>query len=75
MKFKHHSLRPNYALWIGLLVLASLATLAAHYFPMFPGDAAVAGWVQSQLPNNMGWAEYVSKAAQFPGKPHNQRQD
>ncbi|MCL4503832.1 MAG: phosphatase PAP2 family protein [Deltaproteobacteria bacterium] len=59
-------MRPNYALWIGLVVIAISATLAAHYFPVFPGDVAVARWVQSLVPQDLGWAAGVSRTAQFP---------
>ncbi|MCL4502271.1 MAG: phosphatase PAP2 family protein [Deltaproteobacteria bacterium] len=59
-------MRPNKVLWIGLVVIAISATLAAHYFPVFPGDVAVARWVQSLVPQDLGWAERVSRTAQFP---------
>ncbi len=59
-------MRPNYAWWSGLWVLAVLLALAAHYFPFFPGDVAVARWVQSLVPGDLRWAQGVSRAADFP---------
>ena len=59
-------MRPNYVLWTGLWVIAVTATLAAHYFPYFPGDVAVARWVQSLVPGDLRWAQGVSRAVDFP---------
>ena len=59
-------MRPNPVIWIGLFIIAALATLAAHYFPYFPGDVAVERWVQATVPQNLNWAEGVSRAGQFP---------
>jgi undecaprenyl-diphosphatase len=59
-------MRPSYALWTGLWVIAVSLTLAAHYYPYFPGDAALARWVQSLVPGDLGWAQVVSRAADFP---------
>ncbi len=59
-------MRPNYALWIGLWVMAVALILAAHYFPYFPGDVAVARWVQALVPGDLGWALVVSRAVDFP---------
>ena len=59
-------MRSNHVIWIGLFIIAALATLAAHYFPYFPGDVALARWVQSLVPQNLNWAEAVSRAAAFP---------
>jgi membrane-associated phospholipid phosphatase len=56
----------NYALWIGLFIIAASVTLATKYYPYFPGDVAVERWVQSQLPSNLNWAEGVSRTAEFP---------
>ena len=36
------TMRTNYAVWIGLFILAILVTLAAKYYAYFPGDVAVA---------------------------------
>jgi membrane-associated phospholipid phosphatase len=58
--------RASYALWIGLFLLAILATVAAKYYAYFPGDVALEKWVQSLLPANLNWAEAVSKTAEFP---------
>lgn len=59
-------MRPNYAVWIGLGIIAVLVTLAAKYYPYFPGDVAVERGVQSLVPPNLNWAETVSRTAEFP---------
>ena len=59
-------MRPNYAAWIGLCIVAALATLGTKYFSYFPGDVAVERWVQSLVPPNLNWAEAVSRTAEFP---------
>ena len=59
-------MRTNYALWIGLFIIAALVTLATKYFAYFPGDVAVERWVQSLVPPNLNWAEGVSRTAEFP---------
>ena len=56
----------NLIVWLGLFVIAALAPLAAHYFPRFPGDVAVARWVQSLVPPDLTWAQAVSRAVDFP---------
>jgi len=43
-------MRTNDAAWIGLVIIATLATLAAKYYAYFPGDVAVERWVQSWVP-------------------------
>jgi undecaprenyl-diphosphatase len=59
-------MRPNYAAWIGLCIVAALAMLAEKYFSYFPGDVAAERWVQSLVPPNLNWAEAVSRLAEFP---------
>ena len=59
-------MRDNYAVWIGLFILAALVTLAAKYYAYFPGDVAVERFVQSLVPQNLNWAEGVSRTAEFP---------
>ena len=59
-------MRPNYAAWIGLCIVAALATFATKYFSYFPGDVTVERWVQSLVPPNLNWAEAVSRTAEFP---------
>ena len=59
-------MRPNYALWTGLWVIAVSLILAAHYFPRFPGDVAVARWVQALVPGDLRWAQVVSRVVDFP---------
>jgi undecaprenyl-diphosphatase len=59
-------MRINYAAWIGLFIMAALVTLATRYYAYFPGDVAVARWVQSLVPPNLKWAEGLSRTAEFP---------
>jgi len=59
-------MRTNYAVWIGLFIIAALVTLATKYFAYFPGDVAAERWVQSLVPPNLNWAEGVSRTAEFP---------
>jgi len=59
-------MRSNRVVWIGLFFIAALATLAAHFFPYFPGDVAVGKWVQAAVPQNLNWAEAVSRTGAFP---------
>ncbi len=59
-------MRTNYSVWIGLFIIAALVTLATKYYPCFPGDVAVERWVQSLVPQNLHWAERVSRTAEFP---------
>ncbi len=70
MNVKSHlsqkTIRAYYAVWIGLLIIAALSTLAAKYFAYFPGDVAGERWVQSVLPQNLEWALGVSRTAEFP---------
>jgi len=60
-------MRTNYAAWITWFIIAALATLATKYSAYFPGDLAVARWVQSLAPPNLNWAAGVSRTAEFPG--------
>jgi hypothetical protein len=62
-------MRTNYAVWIGLFVIAVLVTLAAKYFPYFPGDPSVERWVQSLVPQNLNWAAAVSRNSRIPLDP------
>ncbi|MGA2957294.1 MAG: phosphatase PAP2 family protein [Thermodesulfobacteriota bacterium] len=57
---------PKYVVWIALFIIAALLVLAAKYYAYFPGDVAVERGVQSLLPQNLNWAEGVSKSAEFP---------
>ena len=59
-------MRANYAVWLGLWIIAFLVTLATKYFTYFPGDVAVERWVQSLVPQNLNWAVGVSRTAEFP---------
>ena len=59
-------MRTNFAVCLGLIVIAAVVSLAAKYFAFFPGDVAVARWVQSLVPPNLNWAAGVSRTAEFP---------
>lgn len=59
-------MRMNYAGGTGLFVIAVVVTLAAKFYYPFPGDVAVERWVQSLVPQNLNWAEEVSRTAEFP---------
>lgn len=59
-------MRKEYGVWIGLLIIAALVTLPTKYYAYFPGDVAVERWVQSLVPQNLNWAEGVSRTAEFP---------
>jgi membrane-associated phospholipid phosphatase len=59
-------MRTNYAVWIGLFILAALVTLATKYYAYFPGDVAVERWIQSLVPQNLNWAVGVSRTVEFP---------
>jgi membrane-associated phospholipid phosphatase len=59
-------MRTNYAVWIGLFIIAALVTLATKYLASFPGDVAIERWVQSLVPQSLNWAEGVSRTADFP---------
>ncbi len=61
-----HAMRPNYSLWIGLLIIAVLVMLATKYSACFPGDVAIERWAQSLASQNLIWAEAVSRTAEFP---------
>ena len=59
-------MRTNHAVWTGLFIIVILVTLAMKYYAFFPGDVAVEKWVQSLVPQNLNWAEGVSKTAESP---------
>ncbi len=59
-------MRANHVVWSGLFVIAVLATVAAKYAAYFPGDVTIERWVQSFFPQNLNWAEGVSRTAEFP---------
>ncbi len=54
------------AAWAALFVAAAVCVLAESYYPYFPGDVATARWVQSLLPQDLAWAQTVSRSAEFP---------
>jgi membrane-associated phospholipid phosphatase len=53
--------------WMALLAGAVLLTVGAKYSPYFPGDVAVAQFVQGITPASTGWAQGISSTAEFPG--------
>ena len=56
----------HYVAWVGLFLIAALATVATRSCPYFPGDVAVERWVQSLFSQDLSWAERVSHTAEFP---------
>ena len=66
MKNLDEAMCTNYATWIGLFIIAALVTLAAKYYPYFPGGVAVERWVQSWVPQNLNRAIGISRTAEFP---------
>ncbi len=59
-------MRVHAGIWIGLFVIAVIFTLATRYYAYFPGDVAVEKGVQSVVPQNLVWAEKISRTAEFP---------
>jgi membrane-associated phospholipid phosphatase len=54
--------------WVSLAALAIVLTVAAANLPYFPGDVAVARFVQLIVPGNSAWAEWVTETAKVPGR-------
>jgi hypothetical protein len=52
--------------YFGLIVGAILLIIGARYLPYFPGDLAVARFVQSLTPASPEWAQWISTTAKFP---------
>jgi membrane-associated phospholipid phosphatase len=52
--------------WIALFVVTVLLIIGARYLPYFPGDVAVARFVQWITPASTGWAQWISSTAKFP---------
>jgi membrane-associated phospholipid phosphatase len=65
-QLRQNTTHTNYAVWMGLFIIAAIGTMAAKYYAYFPGDLAVERLVQSLLPPNLKWAEGVSRTAEFP---------
>ncbi len=59
-------MRTHLGTWMILFVIAIILTVATKYYTYFPGDVAVERWVQSLVPQNLGWAEKISRTAEFP---------
>ncbi len=60
------AMRTRWIVWIALLVLAVLLTLAVRHYPYLPGDVAVTRAVQSALPVSTSWASGLSATADEP---------
>lgn len=52
--------------WVGLLALATMLSLAAGHWAYFPGDVTLTRFVQRLAPESTGWAQGVSSTAKFP---------
>jgi membrane-associated phospholipid phosphatase len=52
--------------WIALFALAVVLTIGARYSAYFPGDVAVARFVQWITPASTGWAQLISSIAKSP---------
>ena len=51
---------------IALFAVTVLLVIAARYSAYFPGDVAVASFVQWIAPASTGWAQWISSTAKFP---------
>jgi membrane-associated phospholipid phosphatase len=57
---------PKEKTWLVLLAVAVSLTLAAGFWPHYPGDITVTRLVQSLAPKPIGWAQWISSTAGFP---------
>jgi len=57
---------PKEKAWLVLLAVAVSLTLAAGFWPHYPGDIAVTRLVQSLAPKPISWAQWISSSAGFP---------
>ena len=57
---------PKEKAWLVLLAVAVSLTLAAGFWPHYPGDIAVTRLVQSLAPEPISWAQWISSSAGFP---------
>jgi membrane-associated phospholipid phosphatase len=60
------SARGKWFLPAGLVLLAVMLSGAAAFFPFFPGDVAVARFIQSLAPQKQGWAVWLTSTARAP---------
>jgi membrane-associated phospholipid phosphatase len=51
---------------VGLVLLAVMLSAAAAFLPLFPGDAAVARFIQSLAPQPQRWAVWLTSTARAP---------
>ncbi len=59
-------MRKREIVWLALLGLAALLTLALRYLPYLPGDASSARFIQSLLPESKEWTKWLSSTATMP---------
>ncbi|MFH0822996.1 MAG: hypothetical protein V2B18_09610, partial [Pseudomonadota bacterium] len=52
--------------WVILLAVGALLTIAAGHWAYFPGDVPVARFVQAATPASTAWARWISSTAKFP---------
>jgi len=52
--------------WIAAFLLTVLLVIGARHLPYYPGDVAVARFVQRITPASTGWAQSISSTAKFP---------
>jgi membrane-associated phospholipid phosphatase len=52
--------------WLALLIFTVLLIIGASYLSYFPGDVAVARFIQWITPVSTGWAQWTSSTAKFP---------
>jgi membrane-associated phospholipid phosphatase len=53
-------------IWIGMFAVVLLITAAARYWIYFPGDVAVAQFLQALAPVSTYWAQWVTATAKSP---------
>jgi membrane-associated phospholipid phosphatase len=55
-------------IWVALAALAVVLVIAAANTPYFPGDIALAKFVQFIVPGDSAWAKWVTDTAKVPGR-------
>ena len=59
-------IRVGRIVWIALVILVIVLSLATARFPYFPGDVAFAKLLQSLAPESKNWAEWITSTAKAP---------
>ena len=59
-------IRVGRIVWIALVILMIVLSLAMARFPYFPGDVAFAKLLQSLAPESKNWAEWITSTAKAP---------